>query len=689
MKIKELHISNFRNLTNLNIVLKDNVSILSGKNGLGKSNALNAASYGVANVILTDKWGYGENDIDSIIPKNAVRGINPEVSMITEVGTKFTKKYISQYTKDGSKVKGHTTEWYINDVACKNETEFNEQFYTALNFRPSLKTKDVNELRLFTDPLYALQKLDAKQLRQLLVELGCSVTTEELYQKGFDDLRPYGDKYLGKWDVMRKDLKDKSKTLAKEIESLQAKLETVASTEEFNEDNLNALKSQYESLVSKKSLIKNGAANPALKEYEIRLEAIKTAIRTRAEEYQRGLYEKRKNLEEKKALALENATASVRKQLDPLYREREKVDDEIERMETMIKAYEQAFNTQSGLMQQYITMAKNINTKKTDLAVKLESVRASNYKGMVTCPICGNEFPTSKTDKEAFEAHKQEEINTLIKEIEKAEKDKTSYKAEYDNAKLLRDEAVQLGDEARVNLEVARNKKLELDTKCKALEQQPVDTSEVYKLDAEIEALSQPLDQSKDYQQVAELETKINALKQADALKVQDEVNNLDLQLNELDSKISEEYVRQSKYKERLEYEANLAATQTTLNDTESLLARCNRLIQTMISLINEKATEKTGLTFVMLEENLSNDGIKEVCYATVDGIPFKDVNTATKIKYGIKFIEKLKELLGHNDLPILADRLEGIDSLETIKGLTKEQLICTRVSEGKEIEIL
>jgi hypothetical protein len=89
-----------------------------------------------------------------------------------------------------------------------------------------------------------------------------------------------------------------------------------------------------------------------------------------------------------------------------------------------------------------------------------------------------------------------------------------------------------------------------------------------------------------------------------------------------------------------------------------------------------------------MLEENLSNDGVKEVCYATVNGIPFKDVNTATKIKYGIKFIEKMKELLGHNSLPILADRMEGIDSFDTIKNLTQEQLICTRVSDEEVITI-
>ena len=688
MKIKELHISNFRNLADLNLPLNDKTTVISGKNGLGKSNALNAGSWAITGTILTDKWGYGENDIDSIIPSNAVRGINPEVSLITEAGTKFTKKYISQYSKDGSKVKGHTTEWYINDVACKNESEFNEQFYAVLGYTPSLKTKDVNELRLFTDPLYALQKLDAKQLRQLLVDLGCSVTPEELYKKGFDDLRPYGEKYLGKWDVMRKDLKDKNKVLTKEIESIQAKLETVASIQKYDESRLKELTAQYESLVAKKAVIQSGAANPQIVEFEKKIEAIKAAIQTKVSEHQKGVQEKIKMLQDQKDLELEKLNSQKKKELEPLIQEKAKLEHEIETMSASIKAYNETFQQQNTMMIQYVNLARNLSARKSDLAVKLEAARASNYNGMITCPICGSLFASSEQDRLDFEEHKKAEITNWMHEIEEVERTKKSYKEEYENAKALRDEAWQTVEECTSNQAIAIQKKNELERKILEIQNIPVDQSTIYAIDTKLAQLQLPIDVTKEYQDVAALKSKVEALKTADSTKVQDEINTIDMQISEVNSKISEEYVNKSKAAEKAEYEANLAATQAKLNDSESLLARCNRLIQTMISLINQKATEKTGLTFVMLEENLTNDGIKEVCYATVDGIPFKDVNTATKIKYGIKFIEKLKDLLGHNDLPILADRLEGIDSLETIKELTQEQLICTRVSQEEKITI-
>lgn len=687
--IQELQIKNFRNISSLNLTFKDLVTIIKGKNDLGKSNALNAACWLTTGTILTDKWGYGENDIDSIIPKNATRGINPEVSIIIETGTKFTKKYISQWSKDGSKVKGHTTEWYINDVSCKNETEFNEQFYSAFNYKPSLKTKDVNELRLFTDPLYALQKLDAKQLRALLVDLGCSVSAEELYKQGYEDMRPYGAKYFEKWDVMRKNLKDEIKTLTKDIESLQAKLETVASIEAYDEATLKALAKEYEDLVAKRAALQHGEANPDIVEYEKQLEALKAAIATRVEENRKQVEEKKKMLKEQAELELEKATSGVTKELDPLYAERDKLDLEIEKMDDSIKAYNNAVDSQNTLMQQYITLAKKLVDLKNDLAIKLEIARTSEFKGLVTCPICGCEFAANEDELKHFEEHKKEQVESLIKQIEEAENNRLSYKEEYDKAKTLRDEAMQAIYSAQSNLAFVISKKTELEPKIKELENKPIDTSKVHELNMKMAELDTALDVTKDYQKVSELKAKVETLKKADALKIQDEVDNINNQITELNLKISQEYVKKSKAAEKTEYEANLKAIQTKLNDSESLLARCNSLIQKMISLINQKATEKTGLTFVMLEENLSNDGIKEVCYATVDGIPFKDVNTAKKIKYGIKFIEKMKEILGHNNFPILADRLEGIDSIDTIKNLTKEQLICTRVSEEKEITIL
>ena len=64
----------------------------------------------------------------------------------------------------------------------------------------------------------------------------------------------------------------------------------------------------------------------------------------------------------------------------------------------------------------------------------------------------------------------------------------------------------------------------------------------------------------------------------------------------------------------------------------------------------------------------------------------FFDIFT-DKIKVGISFIETCRRIAkeqgaSDNQLPILVDRLEGIDTIDAIKKLTNIQLIGTRVND-------
>ncbi len=685
--IKSVSIKNFRNLSELNIELS-NSTVISGRNELGKSNALNAIMWLLTGTILTDKWGAGENDIDSIVPINAVKGINPEVTIYLETGTKFSKKYITKYSRDGEKVTGHTTEWYINDVACKNETEFTETLYPLINYLSKLKTKDVNELRLFVDPLYALQKLDAKSLRALLVDLGCSVTDEELYQMGFEDLRKYGTQYLGKWDVFRKSLKDTIKVLTKDLEATQAKLETVASIEEYDDAELKKLNAELEALISKKATIKSGNVNPEIAEIEKEIAVLNNTISVKIANHNNDINSRRANLLAKRQLTLDKLNAEANSKSNPIKDEIGKIRTKLNEVQSSIRAYDVTFNNNSSLMSSYIDLGNKNKATKTSLVIKLDTVRNANYSNFIICPICGSEFPANEEEQKNFESHKQDEINKLMSDIAECEKKNVEYKAKYDECKNLKDDAFTARELAQSEMQELNNKLFALENELSNTSNVAIDMTEVNKIDAEIAALNQPVDVSVENIQLNDLRVKLASLKNADLDNIQSQINEIDIAIGEVNEKISEEHIKKSKYLEKQEYMDQLSKTQTELNNKDSLLARCNELIQTMISLINEKATAKTGLTFVMLEENLSNDGVKEVCYATVNGIPFKDVNTATKIKYGIKFIEKMKELLGHNSLPILADRMEGIDSFDTIKNLTQEQLICTRVSDEEVITI-
>lgn len=687
--IKELSIKSFRNLKELKINLAQ-TTIITGQNELGKSNALNALMWLLTGTILTDKWGSGENDIDSIVPKDATRGINPEVEITLETGTTFSKKYITKYSKDGSKVIGHTTEFYINNVVCKNENEFKDALYPMLKYTPGLKTKDVNELRLFTDPLYALQKLDAKQLRTLLVDLGCSVSDEELYTKGFEDLRPYGEKYMGKWSVLRKDLKDKTNALTKDIESLQAKLETVQTAEAFDETTLKELNKNLEELIGKKSNIRALNNNPEINELETKIAVLNNTISNKIANHTSDLIKEKLNLKAKRQEALDKLNNDENSKLKPIQDELNKVNNEIASLSSSMRAYQQAHDNNSQLAKSYIELGKSNQERKNTLAIRLDATRNDEYKGKVKCPYCGGEFADSKDKEQEFLKHQQEEIESILIEINKCDANNEKYKDEYNKYSQLKREASEQLLIANNKMSELNNKAIDLQGQINKVNAEPVDMTEINKIDSEIQALEmkQP-DVSEETKQLNELQTKLFGLKNSSETLIQDEINQIDIKINETREQIQQEIVNKSKFNERLEYQKKLEETQKALNDNEYLLGKVNALIYKMISMVNEKATEITGLKFVMLEENISNDGVKEVCYATIDNIPFKDINTAKKLKYGISFIERLKTILGKNDMPILADRMEGIDDINKIKELTTEQLVCTRVSTEKQITII
>ena len=89
--------------------------------------------------------------------------------------------------------------------------------------------------------MYPLQKLEPKNLRQLLVDLGCSVTNEEIFEKypQYRLLEKEAVKYMGDYTKMRQSLKQlKKKELQYLIKLLLMKINIIFSQENYKILNL-------------------------------------------------------------------------------------------------------------------------------------------------------------------------------------------------------------------------------------------------------------------------------------------------------------------------------------------------------------------------------------------------------------------------------------------------------------------
>jgi chromosome segregation ATPase len=697
--IVKVEIKNFRNIKESTVFFNESTAIIAGQNGLGKSNTLNAINWLLTNTLLTDNYGKNENDIESIVPITHLKGQHTEVSIWLDTEVKFTKIYKTTYNRVG-KVSGHTTEFKINDVVCKNAGEFYENLYLALDYKPVFKSLKIAEDRLFTDPLFALQKLEAKELRNLLVALGCSVTNEELYAAGYEHMRQYEKKYLGKWDVMRKDLKKQREASLGQINRLEAQVETYADVVEYDESKLESLLKRRDELVIQKNNVSVGKFDEQISKLKLDLHCAKSNYQLAIVNAENEVRSKINELKIEKQHKEETLNKMKQLAVSELNNKKLNIVEQIKTYKVVNKSYHDTLDSTNKEIDRVKAKARSNQTIKTNLSIELTIKSNEEFTDFVTCPSCGHTFPTSQEQYEHFLNEKQK-YETLVRErIQSLVQENDSLKQEYDNLLKKKEETMNEIDRNIAVINSLEEDIKKLDIEMVERHNVSVDTKPIRELEEQIaqqyNELNNVVLKFADLRNnITKIENEITSLSTRNEEEIKGQILHIEDTLFPIAAEIEELYINKSKWLSKLEKQEELDKAVRELNDVESLLARVNEFIQEMISKINAKAKAKTGFDFVMLEENLSNENISEVCYATVDGVPFKDLNTSKKIEMGIRFIERCKYIAEedfntpHNRLPILADRLEGVDSLEKIKNLTSEQFICTRVSDEENITVL
>lgn len=681
--ITKLEVKNFRNISHICLDLKK-CSILTGANGIGKSNTLNAANWLITNTLLTDKWGVGENDLNSVFNKNYIKGQDPSVIITLETGITFEKRF--RKGKDGN-----NAEYYINGIKEKSKKDFEESLYKNLKFEKKLKCeKDVNELRLYTDPLYPLQKLDPKALRTLLVELGCSVTNEEVFElhHEFDELKSFVPQFQNDFSKMRINFKQQRTELNKQLDTIPLLLKEYAG-KDYDPSEKEALEQEKQKILSKiESLKKNSKA--ATEEYRNKLSDIKHKKDLFIASENSKIMVELTKLEEQKKVAQNDAYNSQNEELKDINSKIQSKSEELLSLNSNKKNYETIRNNCREIAQACKKEVDDLINEAKELDNKLSEVGKREFVGYVTCPDCGKIFAADESALMLFNKQKQDDIENINLRLSNIEID-------IKKKEKIFDENYHKGLDAKVEEEkidkrifYLKDEIDDLNVQKSNISVKPVDTSKIEELDIKIKNLKDTKINVSEYDsQIEKIERNIYLLEQGEEEKIKSEINDLNLKLQDVETKIEEQYKIKSNEELRIKTLKQQDDITFDINNIEHYIELVNGFIQTKISLINNKAKDLIGIDFVMLEDNISNDGVKEVCYATVDGVEFGNVNTSKKLEVGIQFIHKIKEILGSNDLPIFADRLEGFDDKDKIRNLTTEQLICTVVGDSEQKEIV
>ena len=699
--IVKVELTNFRNIKHMVFDVRNNPTIIKGDNNLGKSNILSALMWFFTNSLLTDKWGTGENDLDSIVPVDQAKGEHVKVTVTFETGTEFTKCYKTQYDTKTGKVKGHTTECYINSSLSKNATMWNNELMKEVNFTPALF--GFNELRLFTDPLYALQKLEPKELRKLLIALGCEVTNDEVYKALANEydlslLKNEESKYRGNFYDMRADYKRKLQADKESITVITNQLYGYNDTQEYNKERLEAVEKELKNKRDEYYNIKNSnSSNSMVLEVKGQLSKV---------QLEKDMYLRKMNLEKSlKLTELENQIKTERERIEnekqnrskDLILDKGKLETELKSQQDILEAYKVSLNNITRSLEASSTTGKNLVEQQKETMVKLNAAKDSQYTDTVTCPMCSYSFVADPIALATWEANKQGEVTRLSGLLERLQNQVKEQSQIFKQLKQQKEDTqrqIDLVQEKVTNLATSINT---INTRILANNELPIDMCTIYQLEEKKANLSNSNINTSEFDtQIEELKRKLYDLENNSNEVVNTKLMDLDNEISALELEKQEINIEKAKWLTKLDLNRKHDEALKVRNDHEAELEIINAFIHKQIEMCNHKAYEKTGFKFVMLEENLSNDQVKEVCYLTVDGVPFANVNTSRKLMIGTIFINKIKDILEtmgtpRNSLPILCDKLESIsdNTFNHYYGqgiLDKCQFITTKVTEEKEI---
>lgn len=136
----------------------------------------------------------------------------------------------------------------------------------------------------------------------------------------------------------------------------------------------------------------------------------------------------------------------------------------------------------------------------------------------------------------------------------------------------------------------------------------------------------------------------------------------------------------QAKIEQYKEQEKDLAKA---YEKTQEILNLCDEYTKIYTSLVSDKINDMFKTVKFKLFDVQINGGIAETCEATVDGVPYSDVNNAGKINAGLDIINVLSEKLDIST-PIFIDNAESVNELIEVNA----QVVRLVVSNDKKLRV-
>lgn len=640
--LKSLTLRNFKKIQNLTIEFDPSDTTIAGTNGVGKSTIFDSYTWLLYGKNSHDQQDFSIKTLDEnnkVISRieHSVIGVFDVSGESVTLARIYTEKWTKRRGFEVEELTGHTTDYFINDVP-KSKAEFDGYVKTMI---------EDSIAKVISSPLYFNEKLKWQERREILSSMAGDTTAEDVLNFASDELS--GAKELITLLDARKSLTDEKTRISAQRKKLRDELEQI-------DPRISELLRMTEHGVNTEQVKADIETCEHFLQNIERQQADELKAQEAANDEVRKHNAKKFELEQKYTKLKGEAMAEHNKKQQSVLAREHELKTEIQKIEFAIadfnsKATQRA--SAENLLQQRIADLR-------DSYIALQSKQFDEKCQDENCPTCGQQVPDYADKLEVMrgifnikKAQELADINTKGKELKK------------------QIEALQMQCPAH-ELEAL---KAELETKQTYLAEFQksiavdhfVDTAEMTELLAQIEAFvpMQPKQASNTEltEKRKEIQTQLDALK-LELAKVQqaEQVQGRIVELNEQRKKLAQEIA--------------------TLEKLEFQIEAYQRA---EIMLIESKVNSKFALVkWKMFDEQL-NGGLAPTCEAIVNGTPYNDLNTASKINAGLDVINALNY---HFNVfaPVFIDQRESIVTLQP----TDCQIISLVVNdEFKELVVI
>ena len=609
MKLLKLNLQNFKGIRNSEFDFGGIDATIYGDNATGKTTVFDSLCWLLFGKDSLDRADF---EIKTLENGEPIHKVNHEVEaeFLNDDGNSFTlrrvyrEKYSSPRGGD-TKLTGHTTDYFINDVPVK-EKEYKQYINDVI-------AEDV--FKLITNPLYFNEQYSWQNRRKLLLEISGDIKDDEVINSR-SELTRLAELLNGRTvDEQRKIVAAKKTAINKELdmipvridEALRNKVDIAASESKLTTD-IETLNKSIDELESQKATIINGFSS--------------TEKRSKIDEIGRQL-----KARQSEVLSIYNS-------------EKQRKRGEYEALLTQLKIIESEHDRYTD---RAYDLAKDIEreSKRIEtLQAEFDTFNAQEFN-KEACPTCGQPLPEDKQAEleAAFNSEKAAKLEEWQSLIESAKKLKANYEEQREELMVKAD---GLTKEIEDKTKAYESKFKEYEN---YLEPNIEDDQDYKELKAELFLLELDEGEETDDKEVARLDDEISSVKEKRAV--------LETELNKytLNADIQKRVIELENQQQKLAAEKNL------LDETSFLI---DEFVKAKVDMLEESINSHFEYARFKMFNVLVNGNVEECCETTYKGVPYRSMNNAARMNVGLDIINALTKFYNVT-APVFIDNAEAV----------------------------